>query len=415
MAWKEEELRLLAGLPQLIGAAAASVSASGVVGTGREFIAGATALLEGLRSHPGNSIIRDILPDPSADRSRALAWARSSRDWVSSQISVDGRPSRQRLMSATVQAADAVETLLRTKASPTESQEYREWALAIAERVANASSEGGFLGFGGERVTAEERQFIDQLRSVLGLTTGSAQEGQAKLSPERALTADASPARRSLTGRKVLITAGPTQEPLLDGIHMTRSSRAVEGYALAEAAVALGAETVVVSGPVSLPIPPGAQLLMVETADDMLKACERELPCDIAVHAAAEVGWQRENVLLDESPETIPGERFSISLVRSSDILTQIGSRTEKRPPVVVGLLSRNNGKGSAEERLRQTQADLIVAAGETGPGELLFPDRRNIHLHTIEGAVTWNGLSTREFARRLMEDLTARLEVSGR
>ena len=139
--------------------------------------------------------------------------------------------------------------MLSAKASPKESREYREWTLSVAERVANASSEGGFLGFGGERVTAEEKQLIDQLRSILSLTTDVAPANKGNIAREDALKTDASLAKRPLTGRKVIVTAGPTHEPLGEGAFIASASKGLEGYALAEAAVALGAETILVSGP----------------------------------------------------------------------------------------------------------------------------------------------------------------------
>ena len=99
-----------------------------------------------------------------------------------------------------------------------------------------------------------------------------------------------------LLGRKVLITAGPTREPIDPVRYISNHSSGKQGYAIAAAAVALGAETVLVSGPVDLPIPPGAQMVPVETAERMLKICEAELPCDIAIFAAAVADWRVETV-----------------------------------------------------------------------------------------------------------------------
>jgi NAD(P)H-hydrate repair Nnr-like enzyme with NAD(P)H-hydrate dehydratase domain len=117
MTYTDEELRLLAGLPQLIGAAVASASGSGAIGTGKEFIAGATSLLEGLKSYPDNSITRQILPNPAADRSKALEWAKASREWVTQQVPTDGRPSRENLAAANLQAAEVASRLLNANSA----------------------------------------------------------------------------------------------------------------------------------------------------------------------------------------------------------------------------------------------------------------------------------------------------------
>ena len=98
--------------------------------------------------------------------------------------------------------------------------------------------------------------------------------------------------RTPLAGRKVVITAGPTREPIDPVRFISNHSSGKQGYAIAEAAVALGAETILVSGPAALPIPPGAQMMPVETAAEMLKACEEELPCDIAIFTAAVADWR---------------------------------------------------------------------------------------------------------------------------
>jgi phosphopantothenoylcysteine decarboxylase/phosphopantothenate--cysteine ligase len=95
-----------------------------------------------------------------------------------------------------------------------------------------------------------------------------------------------------LVGRKVVITAGPTHEPIDPVRYIANRSSGKQGYALAEAAIALGAEVALVSGPVHLPVPPGVELINVETAREMLAAVEGELPCDIAIFCAAVADWR---------------------------------------------------------------------------------------------------------------------------
>src|SRR5262245_18425399 len=157
---------LLAAVPQMIGTAVASASASGIIGTGKELFANAVALLEGSRTYPHNTIISQLVADVSGDRSQATARLRKVRDWIAAHLKARGVDSVEKLKDVTVENARAAAALLAAKASPDEAREYKQWAVSVAERVAQAATEGGFLGFGGERVTAVERAFIDRVEQA---------------------------------------------------------------------------------------------------------------------------------------------------------------------------------------------------------------------------------------------------------
>lgn len=169
MDLEEHELRLLAALPQLIGGAMAAAGRSGPFGTGKELMTASMAVLEGARSFPENALLRAILPDasPGADRGAQRDEAAKTRDWAMQHVREKGANTSEAMIAMVLEdAAEASAILSRMDAQ--EAGEYRQWAMQIAERVAQAATEGGFLGFGGERLSAREQQLLDQLRTVLG-------------------------------------------------------------------------------------------------------------------------------------------------------------------------------------------------------------------------------------------------------
>jgi hypothetical protein len=168
MAYTDDEAALLAYVPQMIGSAVATAGRSGLFGTGKELFASTTSLLEGVKTFPNNQLIRQIVPDPAADRAKAVEQMRKVRDWAMARLKEKGVDSSEKLRAQTVEDTKAAAQILAAKASPQEAAEYKEWAMAIAEKVANAATEGGFLGFGGERVSAAEKQIIDELKAALG-------------------------------------------------------------------------------------------------------------------------------------------------------------------------------------------------------------------------------------------------------
>src|SRR5690349_4495711 len=169
-------------------------------------------------------------------------------------------------------------------------------------------------------------------------------------------------AARPLAGRKVLITAGPTHEPIDPVRYIANKSSGRQGYALAEAAVAMGAQTILVSGPVHLPIPPGAQMMPVETALEMLETVEAELPADIAIFAAAVADW-RVAAAADQKLKKGAGGLPDLKLAENPDILKSVAQAKSKRPKLVVGFAAETqNVIDNAKAKLAKKGCDLIVA-----------------------------------------------------
>ena len=164
----EDELMLLATLPQAIGSCVATAAGSGLLGTGKELFASGQAVMAGLKDYPGNALIQALVPDPSAeDKQAELAQARATRDWAMARLKAKGIHTPAQMAALTLEDARAVARLLDSRVDPAQAAQYRAWALSVAEKVAQAATEGGFLGFGGTRLSEAEQALIAQLREAL--------------------------------------------------------------------------------------------------------------------------------------------------------------------------------------------------------------------------------------------------------
>lgn len=164
----EDEMMLLATLPQAIGSCVATAAGSGLLGTGKELFASGQAVMAGLKDYPGNALIQALVPDPSAeDKSAELAQARATRDWAMARLKAKGIHTPAQMAALTLEDARAVARLLDSRVDPAQAAQYRAWALSVAEKVAQAATEGGFLGFGGTRLSEAEQALIAQLREAL--------------------------------------------------------------------------------------------------------------------------------------------------------------------------------------------------------------------------------------------------------
>ena len=160
MAYTEDELALLATAPQLIGSAVAAAGSSGLIGTGKELFATASSVMKGAKTFPNNALLKQLVPDASANRQQAMDRMKKFRDWGLARLKEKRIDSAQKISALAIEDCKAVAALLASKASPQEAKEYRQWAFSVAENVANAASEGGFLGFGGEQVSDSEKQLL---------------------------------------------------------------------------------------------------------------------------------------------------------------------------------------------------------------------------------------------------------------
>lgn len=215
----------------------------------------------------------------------------------------------------------------------------------------------------------------------------------------------------ALAGRKVLITAGPTHEPIDPVRYIGNRSSGKQGYALAEAAIALGAEVALVSGPVGLPIPPGVELINVETAREMLKAVQGELPCDMAIFCAAVADWRTEDNAQQKMKKDGSGNPPDLKLAENPDILKSVGHLKNHRPALVVGFAAETeNVVDNARKKLTAKNADIIVANDVSDEGGVMGGRDNTVHLVGPDSVEDWEKMSKRDVAVRLMDRFAAML-----
>ena len=210
--------------------------------------------------------------------------------------------------------------------------------------------------------------------------------------------------RGLLTGRHVLITSGPTHEPIDPVRYIANRSSGKQGAAIAAEAAALGAEVTLVSGPTNLPDPAGVKVVRVETAREMLEAVRAALPADIAIFAAAVADWR---VAAQASEKIKKGARASprLELIENPDILKTIASeRPGKRPPLVIGFAAETERVvDHAAGKRKAKGADWIVANDVSPETGIMGGDRNTVHLVTADGVESWPELDKAEVARRLI------------
>ncbi len=215
---------------------------------------------------------------------------------------------------------------------------------------------------------------------------------------------------RPLAGRKVLVTAGPTYEPIDPVRYIANRSSGKQGYAIAAVAAALGAETVLVSGPVDLEAPAGVTRVSVESAREMLEACRNSLPADAAIFAAAVADWRTDNEASSKMKKS-EGKVPSLSFVENPDILKTVSSLGEGRPALVVGFAAETDTViEHAQAKLARKGCDWIVANDVSPDTGVMGGDSNTVHLVTKAGVEDWPTLSKADVARRLMERIARSL-----
>jgi phosphopantothenoylcysteine decarboxylase/phosphopantothenate--cysteine ligase len=225
---------------------------------------------------------------------------------------------------------------------------------------------------------------------------------------EAILTALADSASRPLKGKRILVTAGPTVEPIDPVRVMTNRSSGKQGYAVAEALERLGAEVVLVSGPTALSAAPGVRRVDVETAQQMLEACRAALPVHAAVFVAAVADWRP--ATREERKIKKAGKNHNLTLVENPDILALLSERGPQRPDLVVGFAAETHDveEFARAKRLRKG-CDWIVANDVSQPG-VMGGDENTVLFVTAEGTETWPLASKTEIARQLVQRIETAL-----
>jgi phosphopantothenoylcysteine decarboxylase/phosphopantothenate--cysteine ligase len=208
------------------------------------------------------------------------------------------------------------------------------------------------------------------------------------------------PAERPLAGRRAIVTAGPTAEPLDPVRVITNRSSGKQGYAIAGALAALGCDVTLVSGPTALPAPAGVARVDVETAREMLAACEAALPADIAVCVAAVADWRPQTAGTTKMKKGADGPP-ALALVENPDILATL-SRAASRPKLVVGFAAETHDvEAHAQAKLARKGCDWIVANDVSVEG-VMGGDLNAVAIVSGGGIERWDRMPKAEVARRL-------------
>ena len=214
---------------------------------------------------------------------------------------------------------------------------------------------------------------------------------------------------RPLHGKRVLVTAGPTHEPIDPVRYIANRSSGRQGFAIAEAAAALGADVTLVAGPVSLPTPPGVIRIDVDTAREMQAAVDDALPADAAILVAAVADWRAAEEADRKIKKSGTGPA-PLALTENPDILAGL-ARSERRPALLVGFAAETNDViDHARSKLETKGCDWIVANDVSG--DVMGGENNAVHLVTSSGVESWDNAPKGVVARKLMERIADALRT---
>ena len=207
----------------------------------------------------------------------------------------------------------------------------------------------------------------------------------------------------ALAGKRVIVTSGPTHEPIDPVRYIANRSSGKQGHAIAAAAAAAGAEVTLVSGPVNVPDPPGVRVVKVKTAQDMLAAVTKALPADVAVFAAAVADWRIAKPQANKIKKGAGGSP-KLALTENPDILATVAHEARKRPRLVIGFAAETEHIiAHAKAKLARKGCDWILANDVSAEGGAMGGDRNTVHLVTAQGVESWPPQSKEEVARALV------------
>jgi len=210
-----------------------------------------------------------------------------------------------------------------------------------------------------------------------------------------------------LAGKHIIVTAGPTHEPIDPVRYIANRSSGKQGFAIAGALAALGARVTLVAGPVALLTPPGVDRIDVETAIEMRDAVDAALPADAAVMVAAVADWR-------VAPSTQKIKKGAngppiLHLVENPDILAAL-ARSPRRPRLVVGFAAETEQViDHARAKLTRKGADWIVANDVSG--DVMGGDANSVHIVSADGVESWERLPKGDVAARLADRIAAALD----
>ena len=217
---------------------------------------------------------------------------------------------------------------------------------------------------------------------------------------------------KPLTGKHVLVTSGPTHEPIDPVRYLANRSSGKQGHAIAAAASELGATVTLISGPVTLADPPGVNVVRVVTAAEMLEAVRLALPADIAVFAAAVADWRAAKPKPEKIKKSSDADPPSIKLAENTDILKTVGHLTKTRPALVIGFAAETEDVLAHAKKKRKSKAADWIVANDVSPGSgVMGGDRNTVLLVTPSGVEHWPEMSKTDVAGQLMRRAAEHLD----
>ena len=219
-----------------------------------------------------------------------------------------------------------------------------------------------------------------------------------------------------LTGKRVLVTSGPTHEPIDPVRYIANRSSGTQGAAIAAALRDLGAEVVLVTGPVTAPLPEGVELHRVESASEMLNAVQQALPVQAAVFAAAVADWRVASASGSKIKKDGSGEIPALALAENPDILATVAQMpVGKRPALVVGFAAETDDViANATAKRARKGCDWIVANDVSPETGIMGGADNTVTLISETGAEAWEKASKAEVARRLAARIAEELSTEG-
>jgi phosphopantothenoylcysteine decarboxylase/phosphopantothenate--cysteine ligase len=267
----------------------------------------------------------------------------------------------------------------------------RNLARLIEDGVATVGPNAGEMAERGEAGTgrmAEPTEIADAAIAFLNASAGS----------------------RPLSGKRIVVTSGPTHEPIDPVRYIANRSSGKQGHAIAAAAAAAGADVVLVSGPVTIPDPVGVTVVKVESAQQMFDAVEQAMPADCAVFAAAVADWRVAHAKREKIKKTKDGMP-ALSLVENPDILATVAHRKSARPQLVVGFAAETEKLiANAKDKLKRKGCDWIVANDVSPEGGVMGGDVNKVHVVTADGVESWPPQSKEDVARALVARIASAL-----
>ncbi len=247
-------------------------------------------------------------------------------------------------------------------------------------------------------------QSPSRLREGLGVGQSASGRGGLDAQP------DFAPANhRALHGRRILITAGPTHEPIDPVRYLANRSSGKQGFAIAAAAAEAGAEVLLIAGPVPLETPPGVVRVDVETAREMADAVKAALPADAAIMVAAVADWRAADPAAQKIKK-VGGKVAPLALAENPDILAGLAIDA-RRPVLLIGFAAETNDVvAHAKAKLARKGCDWIVANDVAA--DPMGGDSNRVHILSENGVDSWDRLSKQAVARKLMEKIADELDA---